>query len=81
MTIKKEAPTSVDDYIKGFPEGVQGVLEQIRTTIHKAVPGVDETIRYQMPCFNHKGRYLIYIAAYKKHVGLYPAPLKRRTQG
>jgi len=31
-------------------------------------------ISYQIPCFTQDGCYLIYFAAYKKHIGLYPAP-------
>jgi uncharacterized protein YdhG (YjbR/CyaY superfamily) len=27
-----------------------------------------------MPTFTLKGKYLVYFAAYKKHIGLYPAP-------
>ncbi len=27
-----------------------------------------------MPTFALNGKYLVYIAAYKKHIGLYPAP-------
>jgi uncharacterized protein YdhG (YjbR/CyaY superfamily) len=28
-----------------------------------------------MPTFMLKGHYLVYFAAYKKHIGLYPAPI------
>lgn len=62
------------EYIAGFPREVQKILEKIRLTIRKAAPGVEEKISYQMPTFTLNGHYLIYFAAYKKHVGLYPAP-------
>ena len=53
---------------------VQAILQQIRQVIHEAVPNLGETINYGMPTFMLNGKYLVYIAAYKKHIGLYPAP-------
>jgi uncharacterized protein YdhG (YjbR/CyaY superfamily) len=64
----------MDAYIATFPSDVQAILEQIRTTIHETVPGAQETISYQMPTFSLNGQYLVYFAAYKKHISLYPAP-------
>ena len=43
-------------------------------TIRKAAPDAEETISYQIPTFTLRGKYLVYFAAYKKHIGLYPAP-------
>ena len=40
----------------------------------KAVPAAEETISYQMPTVMLDGRYLVYFAAWKHHVGLYPIP-------
>jgi uncharacterized protein YdhG (YjbR/CyaY superfamily) len=65
---------TIDEYISTFPKDVQGILEKIRKTIRKAAPDAEEKISYQIPAFTLKGSYLIYFAAYKKHVGLYPAP-------
>ncbi len=72
MTTTK--PNNIDEYIAGFPKETQKILEQIRVTIKKAVPGVEETISYAIPAFTLKGRYLVYFAGYKNHIGLYPAP-------
>jgi uncharacterized protein YdhG (YjbR/CyaY superfamily) len=74
MRTKQTASKDIDEYIAGFPSDVQEILEKIRMTIRKAAPGVEEKISYQMPTFTLKGRYLVYFAAYKKHIGLYPAP-------
>jgi uncharacterized protein YdhG (YjbR/CyaY superfamily) len=74
MRTSQTASKNIDEYIAGFPHDVQEILEKIRTTIRKAAPEAEETISYQMPTFTLKGKYLIYFAAYKKHVGLYPAP-------
>ena len=66
-------PKDIDEYIAGFPEDVQKILEKIRTTIRKAAPDAEETIKYQMPTFTLNGN-LVHFGAYKKHIGFYPAP-------
>jgi uncharacterized protein YdhG (YjbR/CyaY superfamily) len=74
MKTNQTGPKNINEYIAGFPEDVQEILEKIRMTIKKAAPGAEETISYKMPTFNLKGQYLTYFAAYKKHIGLYPVP-------
>lgn len=63
---------NVDEYIDQFPSEVQKRLQQIRKTIIKIVPGVEEYIGYQMPAYKWHGP-LVYFAAWKNHIGLYPA--------
>jgi uncharacterized protein YdhG (YjbR/CyaY superfamily) len=65
---------TIDDYIGSFPDDVQVVLEEIRRTLHRAVPAADEAISYQMPAVTLNGRYLAYFAGWKHHVSLYPLP-------
>jgi uncharacterized protein YdhG (YjbR/CyaY superfamily) len=67
------APKDIDEYIAGFPKDVQEILQQIRMTIRQAAPDAEETIKYQMPTFTLKGN-LVHFAAFKKHIGFYPAP-------
>ena len=74
MSIDQSAPKTIDDYIAAFPREVQVILQQIRQVIHETLPGLGETISYGMPTFTLNGKYLVYIAAHKKHIGLYPAP-------
>lgn len=64
----------MDDYIANSPDEVRQILEKIRRTVRKAAPKVEETISYQMPTFTLNGTYLVYFAAFKKHIGFYPAP-------
>lgn len=64
---------SIDEYIASFPDGVQAILQQIRTTIQQAAPEAEETISYQMPTFKLHGN-LVHFAGYKQHIGLYPTP-------
>jgi len=62
---------TVDEYIAGFPPDVQEVLKKIRHTIQAAAPESEETISYRMPAFKQNG-ILVYFAAFKKHIGLFP---------
>jgi uncharacterized protein YdhG (YjbR/CyaY superfamily) len=73
MKAKQAAPGDIDEYIAGFPKDVQKILQKIRMTIRKAAPAAEEAISYQMPTFKLNGN-LIHFAAYKNHIGLYPAP-------
>ena len=63
----------MDEYIAGFPDDVQEILEKIRAAIREAAPDAEETIKYQIPTFTLNGN-LVSFAAYKKHIGLYPVP-------
>lgn len=63
----------IDEYISGFPSEVQEMLRQLRATINQAAPEARETINYAMPTFTLKGN-LVHFAAYKNHIGFYPAP-------
>jgi uncharacterized protein YdhG (YjbR/CyaY superfamily) len=65
---------TIDEYIKMFPKDVQSILGKIRQTIRKVVPEAVETISYRIPSFKLNGKYLIYFAAWKNHIGFYPIP-------
>lgn len=70
-------PKSIDEYIASAPEDVRQVLERVRATIRKAAPQAEERISYRMPAFFLEGP-LVYFAAFKKHIGLYP-PVQDET--
>ncbi len=65
---------SIDDYIRSFPENVQIILQQVRTSIHDAVPGADEKISYNIPAITVGGRSVVQFAGWKQHISMYPAP-------
>jgi uncharacterized protein YdhG (YjbR/CyaY superfamily) len=73
MTTTKTMSQTIDEYIAGFPEEVQGILEKLRGVIRAAAPDAAETINYQIPTFTLAGN-LVHFAAYKNHIGFYPAP-------
>ncbi len=62
---------NIDEYIASFAPEVQAILERIRLTIRRAAPDAQETISYKIPAFTLNG-ILVYFAAFKKHIGLYP---------
>jgi uncharacterized protein YdhG (YjbR/CyaY superfamily) len=64
-------PNTIDEYITAFPENIQERLMEMRLTIRKAAPGAEEKISYRMPAFTLNGM-LVYFAAHKNHIGLYP---------
>jgi len=69
-----QSPKTIDEYIAGFPQEVQVILTKVRAVIKEAAPEATEAIKYKMPTFVFNGN-LISFAAYKKHIGLYPAPI------
>ncbi len=66
-------PASIDEYILKFPKDTQEILLEIRKVIKEAAPEATEKISYQMPTFYLHGN-LVHFAAFKSHIGFYPAP-------
>jgi uncharacterized protein YdhG (YjbR/CyaY superfamily) len=64
---------TVDEYIAGFPEAMQEILQAVRETIKSAAPEATELISYRMPAYKYHG-VLVYFAGYKKHIGFYATP-------
>jgi uncharacterized protein YdhG (YjbR/CyaY superfamily) len=62
---------SIDEYIASFPEDMQELLQQVRTTIRNAAPNATERISYGIPTFFLNGN-LVHFGGYKSHVGFYP---------
>jgi uncharacterized protein YdhG (YjbR/CyaY superfamily) len=71
MPASRATPKNIDEYIASFSPDVQLILKKIRSTIRQAAPGAQETISYRIPAFTLHG-ILVYFAAFKKHIGLYP---------
>jgi uncharacterized protein YdhG (YjbR/CyaY superfamily) len=67
------AAAHIDAYIAQFPKPIREKLQELRETIQKAAPGATEGIKYAMPTFMLHGN-LVHFAAFKNHIGFYPAP-------
>ena len=71
MATSPATPRSIDEYIASCAPEVRPVLERIRATIRGAAPDAREAISYRIPAFMQNGA-LVYFAAFKEHIGLYP---------
>ena len=65
----------VDEYIKNQESIQQQMLISIRALVHHYLPSVEECIKWRMPMFILPDFGDIFgMAAYSKHIGLYPQP-------
>jgi uncharacterized protein YdeI (YjbR/CyaY-like superfamily) len=64
MTVKDPR---VSAYIREAPEFARPILEELRTRIHVAVPGLEETLKWSSPFFVYDGKLLMGMAAFKQH--------------
>lgn len=71
MPMKKAA--TVGEYLRAVPPKPRAILEKVRKAIHAAAPGSVEVISYGILGFKHRGRMLVYLAAFKNHCSFYPA--------
>lgn len=63
----------IDDYLKNVKPSQKAELERVRKIIKQIVPEAEETISYGMPTFKYNKKYLIYFAAFKNHMSIFPA--------
>ena len=57
----------VDVYINKAKPYAQPILEHIRVVVHKAIPDVEETIKWSRPFFEVKGTILANMSAFNAH--------------
>lgn len=65
--------STIDEYHSSFPNEIQEKLKVFHKAIKQVIPEGKEIISYNMPAFKVNG-IVVYYAAYKKHISLYPAP-------
>lgn len=67
-------------YLARLPRAQRAVLDHLRGTIAAAAPDATEVISYRMPAFKWHGRRLVYYAAFRDHLSLFPASYAVMTQ-
>ena len=68
----KDAKTTVDDYVRALAPGQREQFERVRRIVRGLVPDPEETISYGIPTFKHRGKYVLYFAAFKNHLSVDP---------
>ena len=64
----------VDAYLAGIEPNMRTELERIRALVKKIAPDAVESVSYGMPAYKYKGKPLIYYAAFKNHMSVFPTP-------
>lgn len=63
--------TTVEEYFAAQGEAVLPHLNEMREIVKASAPEAEEVMGYGMPALK-QGKILVYYAAAKKHIGLYP---------
>lgn len=71
MSQPTAAPTTIDEYIAGYPPEVQKVLHELRDFIRSLVPMAREKIGYGVPTYTLYGN-LVHFGGFKSHIGFFP---------
>ncbi len=67
----------IDAYIANAQPFARPILEHLRSLVHHACPGVEETMKWSFPHFDYCGEMMCSMAAFKHHCafGFWKAPL------
>ncbi len=71
--------SSVDEYIAKQPEEVRVILQRVRGTLRKALPGATEVISYGIPANKIGDNVVVWFAGWKQHYSLYPVNSRLQT--
>lgn len=65
---------TVDTYLANLPDAQRSILDEVRALIRRTAPEAEEYFGYGMPGYKLFGKPLIYVAAFKHHLGVYALP-------
>lgn len=68
-------------YLAAVPGEARVQLDQLRAVVRSLAPDASETISYGIPTFSIGGRAVVHVAAWERHLSLYPVPSTDETLG
>ncbi|MDO9495052.1 MAG: DUF1801 domain-containing protein [Nocardioides sp.] len=66
--------SDIDEYVASLAPDCAQAVQRVRELAHEELPGLSETIAYNMPTFQRAGRSVLHVAGWKTHVAIYPEP-------
>ncbi len=65
---------TIGEYFKAVPKEAKSSIKKIREIVKEEASEAQEVLSYQMPAFKLNKKILIYYAAWKEHIAIYPFP-------
>lgn len=75
------AVAQVRAYLAALPAPQRAALKRLRAVIREAAPDAADAFSYRIPAFRVGGRLIIWCAAWKAHLSIYPITAAMRRAG
>jgi Domain of unknown function (DU1801) len=76
ILVASETMSVIDEYLKTVKPSQRVELQRIRDIVKELAPDAEETIAYGMPTYKLNNKVVIYFAAYKNHMSIFPPTIK-----